>query len=97
MSPLLLKNANKLSTPKATTVSSDICTLKKPILDYYGGERVVWSTLRKACDYTEQARRFATSIKAVPSDRLFLRKVGKVMDNQAFNLAACKRKIQALE
>ena len=88
---------NKLSTLKAITVSSNIHTLKKLILNHYRGERVVWLTLRKACDYTEQARRFTTLIKAVPSDRLFLRKVGKAMDNQAFNLAACKRKIQALE
>ena len=57
----------------------------------------MWSTPRRARDYTEQARRFAALIKAVPSDRLFLRKVGKAMDDQAFELATCKRKLQALE
>ena len=36
-------------------------------------------------------------IKAMPSDRLFLRKVGKAMDKQAFKLAVTKRKIQGLE
>jgi len=81
ISPLLLKNANKLSTPQAIKVSLDVCTLETLILKYYRGERVVWSTLRRARDYIKQARRFTALIKAVLSDRLFLRKVGKAMDN----------------
>jgi len=36
-------------------------------------------------------------IKAIPNDRLFLRKVSKAIDKQAFKLAVAKRKIQGLE
>ncbi|KAK4442586.1 hypothetical protein QBC34DRAFT_418548 [Podospora aff. communis PSN243] len=33
----------------------------------------------------------------MPRDRLFLRKVGKALDEQAFELAISKRKIEGLE
>lgn len=36
-------------------------------------------------------------IKAILSNQLFLRKVSKAMDKQAFELAVAKRKIQGLE
>jgi len=55
--------------------------LETLILEYYGGERVVWLTLRRARDYIKQVRRFTALIKAVLSDCLFLRKVRKAMDD----------------
>ena len=97
MSPLLLKNSNKPATLKPTKVDSDVRTLNKPILTDFGEDQVLWSTPRKAYDYTTQARKFAKTIKAMPTDRLFLRKVGKAIDEKTFELATCKRRIQDLE
>lgn len=70
---------------------------EKPILDCFGEKQEVWSTPRKAKEWSAQARKFITTIKATPAERLFLRKTGKALDEKTFELAACKRKIQALE
>jgi len=101
MSRLLLKNANSISTPKprkaVTKAAAEVRAFETPILDSCGEKPEVWLTPRKAKDWSEQARKFATTIKATSTDRLFLRKAGKALDEKAFELAACKRKIQALE
>ncbi len=97
MSPLLLKNSNAPCAPGAIQVTPEVRTLRTPILEDYGDDQVQWRTPRKACDYVAQAREFARIIKAMPRDRLFLRKVGKALDKQAFELAISKRKIESLE
>ncbi len=97
LSKLLLKNANALATPKLTKYDSDLRTLRKPLLEDFRDEQITWSTPRKSKDYTDQVRKFSASDKVMPSDRLFLRKVGKAMDEKDFELAACKRRIEALE
>jgi len=97
MSKLLLKNSNQSPTPKLTSRNSDVRTSQKPILEDFSDEQVVWSTPRKSIEYREQARQFGQLVKAMPTDKLFLRKVGKAMDEKDFELAICKRRIEALE
>jgi len=63
------------------------------ILDCGSEKQAVWSTPRKAKEWSEQSRKFTTTIKATPTERLFLRKTGKALDEKTFELAACKRKI----
>lgn len=101
MSRLLLKNSNRTSTPKpnkaVAKAVAEVRAFETPILDSCGEKPEVWSTPRKAREWTEQSRKFATAIKATPAGRLFLRKAGNALDEKMFELAACKRKIQAME
>jgi len=96
-SKLLLRNSNQTTTLKLTSRDSDIHTFQKPILEDFGDKQVVWSTPRKSTEYREQARQFGQLVKAMPTDKLFLRKVGKALDEKDFELALCKRRIESLE
>lgn len=97
MSKLLLKNSSHSTTPQPTRRDSELRTFEMPILEDFGDEKAVWSTPRKSKEYREQARQFSQIIKAMPTDRLFLRKVGKAMDEKDFELAMAKRRIESLE
>ena len=45
----------------------------------------------------EQAWQFGQLVEAMPTDKLFLREVGKALDEKDFELALCKRRIESLE
>ena len=51
---------------------------------------MVWSTLRKFTEYREQARQFGQLVKVMLTDKLFLQKVSKALDEKDFELTLCK-------
>ena len=51
----------------------------------------------KSKEYREQARQFSYVIKVILTDRLFLWKIRKVINEKDFKLAMAKRKIKSLE
>jgi hypothetical protein len=61
------------------------------------GIQTTWSTPRKARELREQGRLFLDSVRLSPRDRVWQRKVKKAFDEQAFELAVAKRKVEALE
>jgi len=90
MSGLLLPNSNNPRTAPTTTLPPERETLDNPLVENFFPPQTPWSTPRKCHEFTEQATRFAQSVKATPAEKIFLQKVGKALHQNYAKMAIAK-------